>query len=601
MEQYELKKIYIENYRSFKQGEIDDIDKFNIILGPNNAGKSNIFRLLKSTLNLVERKSKLIEDNYGLCFEVSNVFKNEDFWNLEKPIKLILFFSYELEITFIINQEEMKVYLKEEEKQVKFQGFKTTYYNDYKEMFEELKLAFNFFDDLRGIEEELSGIDIGKTIMESISPIESEEDGRANVGYFNYVSYKLKQILNDDTLWIKKGFKLNELNPNDFSIKKHLLLSQMAVDKKLDLNLESVGSGIAQIVSLLTVIFKYKEINSRFKLILLLEEPEQNLHPEAIINLFDVIIKELSIQFIINTHSPWLIDKEGVIRIYGISRTKNEGTVIRISRKASDIRSMLDLIGAKPSQLLQSNLVIWVEGPSDKIYIKHWLEKSIPKITEGKNFSFVMYGGSLLSHYGYDNDDLINILSTSRYAILVSDLDRENADDDLKNRLNVWEKRIENTEDIKDNILLWKTDFREIENYIPHNVMFNAIKEVKMQKSVRVNVDGIGKNITVAIKNNETNFNEQKGSFTDYFSELFVYDLKEETKEMQEKLLKLGIESKGKLLDNDRRKIKIALNAAKIHIAKNIVKKMNNVPNEVKNWMEKVKVFIEKANSKNIK
>ncbi|RWQ73460.1 ATP-dependent nuclease [Bacillus cereus] len=495
----------------------------------------------------------------------------------------------------------MKLYLKEEEKQVKFQGFKTTYYNDYKEMFEELKLAFNFFDDLRGIEEELSGIDIGKTIMESISPIESEEDGRANVGYFNYVSYKLKQILNDDTLWIKKGFKPNELNPNDFSIKKHLLLSQMAGDKKLDLNLESVGSGIAQIVSLLTVIFKYKEINSRFKLILLLEEPEQNLHPEAIINLFDVIIKELSIQFIINTHSPWLIDKEGVIRIYGISRTKNEGTVIRVSRKASDIRSMLDLIGAKPSQLLQSNLVIWVEGPSDKIYIKHWLEKSIPKITEGKNFSFVMYGGSLLSHYGYDNDDLINILSTSRYAILVSDLDRENADDDLKNRLNVWEKRIENTEDIKDNILLWKTDFREIENYIPHTVMFNAIKEVKMQKSVRVNVDGIGKNITVAIKNNETNFNEQKGSFTDYFSELFVYDLKEETKEMQEKLLKLGIESKGKLLDNDRRKIKIALNAAKIHIAKNIVKKMNNVPNEVKNWMEKVKVFIEKANSKNIK
>ncbi|RWQ73459.1 AAA family ATPase [Bacillus cereus] len=60
MEQYELKTIYIENYRSFKQGEIDDIDKFNIILGPNNAGKSNIFRLLKSTLNLVERKSKLI-------------------------------------------------------------------------------------------------------------------------------------------------------------------------------------------------------------------------------------------------------------------------------------------------------------------------------------------------------------------------------------------------------------------------------------------------------------------------------------------------------------------------------------------------------------
>ncbi|MBY0124402.1 ATP-dependent endonuclease [Bacillus sp. S/N-304-OC-R1] len=603
---YELEQITFENYRSLQKGDLY-INKFNIVIGPNNVGKSNIFRLLKSVINIIDEKHNITEDFKVLTFNLEeNRFKKLDFWDPQKTIEVTLSYSNGLSIYFNIDSQKMHLALCEEGEEINFSNFNNKYYQDYIEMLEDIKLSFNFFDDLRGTEEYLKGLDIQKTIIEAIDNPD-DEDARQNAGYYPAVSHPLRRILNDKSLWVGKNFKKGEVSSTDFRMKEHLYLSeeldnfgkQRLSTEKIKLKLSAVGSGVAQVISILTILYKYKKLSSKFKYILLIEEPEQNLHPHAVVRLFNILKEENNIQFIVNTHSPWLIDDPDVSKIYNIDKNKKDGSVIKQIRTASEMRSMLDLIGAKPSHLLQSNLVIWVEGPSDRIYINAWMKLTMPSMVEGKHYSFVMYGGSLLSHYGYD-DNLINLLSTSRYAVLVSDLDRTNPDDDVKERLATWEKRFEDDESIKNNIMLWKTDYKEIENYIPHEELSSAINSVKMQDKVRVEVSkGLSKNIKVSLcDEGKGKFNSQQESFTEFFSGLYKYNFSF-TDDIKKSLNSKGVVSGEKVREEDIKKMKNALNAVKIDIAKIVVKNMVEVPPLVKHKVYELKEFLDKSNLSN--
>lgn len=126
------------------------------------------------------------------------------------------------------------------------------------------------------------------------------------------------------------------------------------------------------------------------------------------------------------------------------------------------------ILGVKASDLLQSNGIIWVEGPSDRIYINKWLEmSSLGELHEGKDYQCVFYGGRLLSNLSLeDEEDLINLMNVNRNAIIVLDSDKKN----IKFPLNKTKKRIlEEAE--KNGIMTWVTKGREIENYIPEEIL----------------------------------------------------------------------------------------------------------------------------------
>ena len=67
--------------------------------------------------------------------------------------------------------------------------------------------------------------------------------------------------------------------------------------------------------------------------------------------------------------------------------------------------SLLDDLDVRASDLLQSNGIIWVEGPSDRVYIKRWLEIfDKDRLEEGRDYQILYYGGRLLSHYSADDE-----------------------------------------------------------------------------------------------------------------------------------------------------------------------------------------------------
>jgi hypothetical protein len=132
---------------------------------------------------------------------------------------------------------------------------------------------------------------------------------------------------------------------------------------------------------------------------------------------------------------------------------------------------------------------VWVEGPSDRIYVNAWLKARDPDLIEGLHYAVMFYGGRLLSHLSYDGPeneaiihDFVRVARLNRSACIIIDSDRQSADDDL----NTTKKRIiaefENNE-----CFSWVTEGRTIENYIPEEILNDAVAKVhpRSNKAVR--------------------------------------------------------------------------------------------------------------------
>ena len=269
------------------------------------------------------------------------------------------------------------------------------------------------------------------------------------------------------------------------------------VDKDLNLefssglsfSLDQLGTGVSQIVMLLSHLWINKEVN----LNVFLEEPEANLHPEAVVKLISIFEKELiNHRFFITTHSPSLIDcLNENWAVYRTLKSPNGASSITPNDNVIKYYETLDSLGVKASQILQANTILWVEGSSDRIYLKKWIDiYSDGELKEGKDYSFLYFGGTNLASFTVLDDvgeNLINILSTSRKACLIADSDcssQADRDDEgfkaylssMLNRLrtaNADNAGLDSTLD--DYVKVWITEGREIENYICKDLLFDIL------------------------------------------------------------------------------------------------------------------------------
>ncbi|MCM1264171.1 MAG: ATP-binding protein [Butyrivibrio sp.] len=235
--------------------------------------------------------------------------------------------------------------------------------------------------------------------------------------------------------------------------------------------LSKSGSGIKTIILVLLnlIVVPWQTQNSGITIVYGFEELENNLHPAMQRKLFDYIYEfavEKNIYIFITTHSHVAIntffDKEKAC-IYHVVK-ENKGAVLKRIESYIDKTEILDDLDIKASDILQANGIIWVEGPSDRIYIKRWLEIFCNnQFEEGKHYQFLYYGGRLLSQYSAEEEtDLISIITTNRNATMVMDSDKRNQ----ATSLNDTKKRIIEEFD-KLGMFCWVTKGKEIENYIP--------------------------------------------------------------------------------------------------------------------------------------
>jgi predicted ATPase len=270
--------------------------------------------------------------------------------------------------------------------------------------------------------------------------------------------------------------------------------------------LHDLGDGIQSLIILMYSIFLAPE-----NTIIYIDEPELNLHPgmqrlflEQITNNNALTKKNLT--YVIATHSNHLLDltiEKNNISIYSFS--KNQDNKFLIKNVNAGNNELLRELGVNNSSVFLANSSIWVEGVSDRNYIKAFLiaycnainGKSLPK--EDIDYAFLEYAGSNLVHYdfsGEENENMNAFALNNRIFIL--------ADNDSGK-----EKKHKKHEELcmlnPVNLVYASTNpYREVENLLSKEIwekvlinLCNKTKvktegnKVKIQASIKSKIDSV--------------------------------------------------------------------------------------------------------------
>tara|TARA_B110001469_G_scaffold111168_1_gene113192 strand:+ start:3884 stop:5617 length:1734 start_codon:yes stop_codon:yes gene_type:complete len=247
-------------------------------------------------------------------------------------------------------------------------------------------------------------------------------------------------------------------------------------------SLSKSGSGLKTVILVLLnlLVIPHIEEQDRSNYVFALEELENNLHPALLRRLFQFIeqyAKKHGAKFFLTTHSSVALDFFGLSDEAQIILVKHDGESATASTVSAhfDKIEVISELGAKPSDILQANGIIWVEGPSDRIYINRWIELlSNGELQEGRDYQCAFYGGALLATTEFKSDEerdadqnRINLLKLNNNVFVVCDGDRATNTTKLKDRA----LRISEEVAKIPNAGFWATNGREIENYCPGTVI----------------------------------------------------------------------------------------------------------------------------------
>lgn len=280
-------------------------------------------------------------------------------------------------------------------------------------------------------------------------------------------SYKERELVKEFEDFLSKSFFHNQSISLIPRVDSDVVYIRIGEEER---PLYDLGDGIQAIIVITFPLFMRKDKSW----MIFIEEPEMHLHPKWQRFLIETFQKYFTNhQFFITTHSNVFLNFPNT-SVYRVWKDEEDGKTA-VQYLDNDKLEVLGDLGYKTSDLLQANYILWVEGASDKIYLKKMIEVFDPDLIEGVDYTVMFYGGcsqlKFLEISG-ENKDIykMNISSINPAFGFVVDSDRT-----VQEGFNLEEEKRKFQEACTQNEkFCWISSVREMENLIPIDIWKQA-------------------------------------------------------------------------------------------------------------------------------
>lgn len=403
-----IENIEIKNYRNIIEKQKFKLSEYCVLLGKNNEGKTNIFNAMNLALSIMTNRFLRRGGKLMMRSSYHSRERNRDEFNFDRDYPISIQNKYK-----DTNPTEISIFFKlsviETER---FQnhtglynngvlGFRLSFYKDlrkepkismlkrgfgeasYQKKLKEISdfvfknFFYTYIPAVRTTEESIEIIT--RIIGNEMSSLSGDPEYIAAQKILNDKKKSLLEDLSKKIQFSLKTFlpKLKQVEISSTSIDRDFsYFSGRDIEFKINdgalTELSYKGDGIISIVTLALIQMQRRNTTSS---LLLVEEPESHLHPEAMRQI-DNILKELSrnTQIVISTHNPIF------------TNTLNIGSNIIVDSKkavaAKNIQTIRQVLGiALSDNLMFAEVVILVEGESDVRLFKHIFSEKSKKIS----------------------------------------------------------------------------------------------------------------------------------------------------------------------------------------------------------------------------
>ncbi|AGN01201.1 ATP-dependent endonuclease of the OLD family- like protein [Salinarchaeum sp. Harcht-Bsk1] len=482
MTHMQLSELHVENFKSIEETHIDSVDDLSVLVGKNDAGKSSVLEAVKMFL---EEKGKPERDQFHM--ECDDDIVITAFFE-DVPAELADCLNDSIELTngrlkisrrweYPEDSRSMAdTYLGPDEEQLGAGTLVGDHESDGKR--DTRQYLWKLLPDPiyipaeRNIAEETK-FKSDTLIDQLLTPLLEENDD------IRSKRNELESELNDgvDGLQTDIEDRLTdhvdsisqlELVTGDINLGKAFSPSIQVTDEfsEISVPIAERGSGVGSLL-VLSLVETYRERQVGEGYVMLFEEPGNWLHPEAKRRMLGALkrISENGGQVMLSTHSPIFIDRRGHGDVFLVQRHEGKTSVREIEE---NYLTIVEELGARNSDILQSDFVVYVEGITDVQMVEIVADNYLNETERARITIQHLGGGGNIQQCSLS--DLSEINRTFGFLL---DSDKSDPEDTEKDYID--DLREEN-ESIEPEVVIEVLEKREIENYFTPEGVNEALR-----------------------------------------------------------------------------------------------------------------------------